>query len=187
MAKKPVDEKKQQSKLRRFRKNLRREICIFAGVQLSLLLLIIPLFDGISAVPLEETKTTEIVVEKIDLERFSLRRINAKSVALYDASENRFLFDDTPGENGYTLDELLDSVHPGETLTLIYTEKANLFGVINRWILDARSTKDVYRYFEEEAGFQWASFTASCTLAGIVELIFLSVIVLFYYFKYKWA
>ena len=161
-----------KSKVSVVEKHLIVRFLIVLAIQLMALFAFVRLLDT-SHLDANDIKSAQIVVEDT---RYS--KIRRDYWLIIDATDaNRYIFPARPTKSEYSTAQLNDLISKGDVLTVKYIEGLSLLGN-SRFIVDARTEKDVYRSLEEYNRGKEGTDVVIVISFVVLELIFLSFVAL---------
>ena len=161
-----------KSKVSVVEKHLIVRFLIVLAIQLIALFAFVRLLDT-SHLDANDIKSAQIVVQ--DTKHIKITR---ESWLVIDSSDaDRYIFPARPTMSEYSTAQLNDLISKGDVLTVKYIEGLSLLGNC-RFIVDARTEKDVYRSLEEYSRGKEGTDVVIVVSFVILDLIFLSFVAL---------
>ena len=169
--------------MRKTNTNLKRmkivkQLIVLGVIQVVIIVVFAFILASSATGDVSELKTATITVDKI---AYEYEFISGRMFSVFsDSVEYCFPKIPVAGTDEFSMIELRESITIGENLTVEYTEKEN-YNVI----IGAYSGNEVLRSAEAYYAFQNNQFIMGIVTFGVVEIIFLAILIFFVFFHQK--
>lgn len=160
-------------------RKLIRITIVLALIQLVITLTFVHVFRSNQQINVNDTKQIDIVVD--DVYHFRVSKENCLCVV---SSSAKYVFKSRSTFEEYSVEELYESIHKGDKLSLIYRETYNVFWKVNI-VVDARNEFETYRTIEEyNEGKQYIPWFV-VFFFSIAEIVLIGIIFVYVWVNYN--